>query len=122
MVITMLAHDQALEEVTRGAGGLLVSLPKGAIHVAMGTHSVIVTREISRAHAGAGQVFVAAPVQADRTGDSMKEIISELTAYLKTKGTTDEELTRVVNGNVRRLPGSFETTGAVFGGVITLAN
>jgi len=66
--------------------------------------------------------FVAAPVQADRTGDSVKEIISELTGYLKTKGTTDEELTRVVNGNVRRLPGSFETTGAVFGGVITIAN
>ncbi|MBL8782490.1 MAG: insulinase family protein [Alphaproteobacteria bacterium] len=66
--------------------------------------------------------FVAAPVQADRTGDSAKEIIAELTGYLKTKGTTDEELTRVVNGNVRRLPGSFETTGAVFGGIITIAN
>lgn len=63
VVITMLAHDEALEEVTRGAGGLLASMPKGAIHVAMGTHSVIITRAISQAHADAGLVFVAAPVQ-----------------------------------------------------------
>jgi zinc protease len=66
--------------------------------------------------------FVAAPVQADRTGDSVKEIIAELSGYLQTKGTTAEELTRVVNGNVRRLPGSFETSGAVFGGVINIIN
>jgi len=66
--------------------------------------------------------FVAAPVQADRTGDSVKEIITELSGYLQTKGTTAEELTRVVNGNVRRLPGSFETSGAVFGGVINIIN
>ena len=66
--------------------------------------------------------FIAAPVQADRTGDSVKEIITELSGYLQTKGTTAEELTRVINGNVRRLPGSFETSGAVFGGVINIIN
>jgi predicted Zn-dependent peptidase len=52
----------------------------------------------------------------------VKEIISELSGYLQSKGTTAEELTRVVNGNVRRLPGSFETSGAVFGGVINIIN
>lgn len=63
VLITMLAHDEALEEVTRGATGVLATLPKGAIHVAMGTHSVAVTRAISQAHTDAGQLFVAAPVQ-----------------------------------------------------------
>lgn len=63
VVITMLAHDEALQEVTLGAGGILASLPKGAIHVAMGTHSVAVTRAISRAHGAGGLLFVAAPVQ-----------------------------------------------------------
>ena len=63
VLITMLADDAALEEVALGAGGVRASLPKGAIHVAMGTHSVAVTRAISEAHAAAGQPFIAAPVQ-----------------------------------------------------------
>jgi 3-hydroxyisobutyrate dehydrogenase-like beta-hydroxyacid dehydrogenase len=62
VVITMLAHDQALEEVALGAGGLRSALAKGAIHVAMGTHGVAATRTLSRAHADAGQLYVAAPV------------------------------------------------------------
>jgi 3-hydroxyisobutyrate dehydrogenase-like beta-hydroxyacid dehydrogenase len=37
-------------------------LPKGSIHVAMGTHSVAVLREIGPVHDKAGQVLVAAPV------------------------------------------------------------
>jgi predicted Zn-dependent peptidase len=52
----------------------------------------------------------------------MKELIADLTAYLGPKGTTEEELVRTVNGNVRRLPGSFETSNAVFGGVNTILN
>ncbi|NOT42449.1 MAG: insulinase family protein [Alphaproteobacteria bacterium] len=66
--------------------------------------------------------IITAPVQSDKTGDSMKELIADLTAYLGAKGTTEEELVRTVNGNVRRLPGSFETTNAVFGGVTTILN
>lgn len=62
VVITMLAHDQSLEEVALGAGGMLSALAKGAIHVAMGTHGVAATRMLGRAHADAGQVYVAAPV------------------------------------------------------------
>lgn len=62
VVVTMLAHDQALEEVALGAGGVLSALAKGAIHVAMGTHSVAATRAMSRAHAEAGKAYVAAPV------------------------------------------------------------
>jgi zinc protease len=66
--------------------------------------------------------IITAPVQSDKTGDSMKELIGDLTAFLGPKGTTEEELVRTVNGNVRRLPGSFETTNAVFGGVNTILN
>ena len=58
-----------------------------------------------------------APVQADRTGDSIKEFRSDLTAYLGDKGTTAEELQRTINGSVRELPGSFETSGDVLGGL-----
>ncbi len=59
----------------------------------------------------------AAPVQADRTGDSIKEFRSDLTAFLGDKGVTAEELERTINGSVRELPGSFETSGDVLGGL-----
>ena len=58
-----------------------------------------------------------APVQADRTGDSIREFQSDIKDYLGNKGTTKEELERTVNGSVRELPGSFETSGDVLGGI-----
>ncbi|MDO9369266.1 MAG: pitrilysin family protein [Sphingopyxis sp.] len=60
---------------------------------------------------------VAAPVQADRTGDSIKELQSDLKSFLGDKGVTKDELERTVNGSVRELPGSFETSGDVLGGL-----
>jgi zinc protease len=59
----------------------------------------------------------AAPVQADRTGDSIKEFQSDLKSFLGDKGVTKDELERTINGNVRELPGSFETSGDVLGGL-----
>jgi len=59
-VITMLTDDKALAEVVRD--GIVPGLAKGAIHVAMGTHSVAALREIEATHAAAGHGFVAAPV------------------------------------------------------------
>lgn len=58
-----------------------------------------------------------APVQADRTGDSIRELQSELKLFLGDKGTTPAELERTINGNVRELPGSFETSGDILGGL-----
>ncbi len=59
----------------------------------------------------------AAPVQADRTGDSIKELQSDLKSFLGAKGVTKEELERTINGSVRELPGSFETSADVLGGL-----
>jgi 3-hydroxyisobutyrate dehydrogenase-like beta-hydroxyacid dehydrogenase len=60
VVITMLADDKALAEVVHG--GLLDELPKGAIHMPMGTHSVNALREMDALHKQAGLELVAAPV------------------------------------------------------------
>jgi predicted Zn-dependent peptidase len=57
--------------------------------------------------------IISAPVQADRTGDSVKAILGQIREFTTTKGITSEELTRAVNGNTRGLAGSFETSGAV---------
>ena len=62
VVITMLAHDAALESDTLADGGIVASLPAGAIHMPMGTHGVHIMRTLGEAHAEAGQILVAAPV------------------------------------------------------------
>ncbi len=52
-------------------------------------------------------------VQADRTGDSVAEMIRETTEFLTANGVTDEELARNVAAEVGELPGRFETSAAV---------
>ena len=61
-------------------------------------------------------------VQADRTGDSILELEKEITGFVTDNGVTGDELTRTVNGNVRELPGQFETAGAVLGGMVNIVN
>lgn len=61
--------------------------------------------------------LIFAPVQADKTGDSIAALRSDLAAYTSTEGVTKEELERLINGNVRELPGSFETGSDVLGGI-----
>ncbi|HCH94738.1 MAG TPA: peptidase M16, partial [Erythrobacter sp.] len=58
---------------------------------------------------------VRAPVQADRTGDALAELIRETGEFLDTRGVTDEELTRIVTAEIGELPGQFETSGAILG-------
>ena len=64
--------------------------------------------------------MIYAPVQADRTGDSIVELRKDLTSYTSGKGVTAEELERLINGNVRELPGRFETSGDVLGGIVDI--
>ena len=54
-----------------------------------------------------------APVQADRTGDSIAAMIAQFEAFLTENGVTEEELVRTVNGRTRQLAGQFETSSAV---------
>jgi predicted Zn-dependent peptidase len=59
--------------------------------------------------------IVSAPVQADRTGDSIRELNKDIRAFLSNQGTTQEELGRVIANNIQQLPGRFETSEAVLG-------
>jgi 3-hydroxyisobutyrate dehydrogenase-like beta-hydroxyacid dehydrogenase len=61
-VMTMLPSDEALDDLARSEGGLLSSLPAGAIHVPMGTHGVDIIGNLTQSHADVGQVLVAATV------------------------------------------------------------
>ena len=57
--------------------------------------------------------IINAPVQADRTGDSIRAIQQQVRDFLGDKGVTQAELTREINGTTRELAGRFETSGAV---------
>jgi zinc protease len=63
--------------------------------------------------------LINAPVQADKTGESIRALNDQLGLMLGKKGVTGEELTRLVSNNVDALPGRFETSGAVLGAMMT---
>ena len=60
-----------------------------------------------------------APVQTDRTGDSIGELMREFDEYLGTQPATPEELTKSVRNNVNSLPGQYETANAVMGALLS---
>lgn len=62
LVITMLPDDAALEQVTAGIGGLIASLPAGAIHMVSGTHAAGLIDRLAQAHDAAGQQLVSCTV------------------------------------------------------------
>jgi len=59
--------------------------------------------------------LVYAPVQTDKTKESIAELLKELKGYKTTRPATAQELKRAVDNNTRSLPGSFETSGDVLG-------
>jgi predicted Zn-dependent peptidase len=58
---------------------------------------------------------VQAPVQADRTGESVAAILQHVRDITSAKGVTPVELGRVVATSIGELPGRFETSASVLG-------
>jgi zinc protease len=65
--------------------------------------------------------LVYAPVQTDKTGDSLAELIKELESIKSDRPVTDDEMARVIAGSTRELPGQFQTASAVLASLITSA-
>ncbi len=61
IVMTMVADDHALEQVTLGPDGLLEHLGPGGIHVSMSTVSPALARRMTEQHAERDCTYVAAP-------------------------------------------------------------
>lgn len=59
--------------------------------------------------------FVYAPVQTDKTAESIAEIQREIAEYLGDKPATAEEIDKIKARDVRSLPGAYETIDAVQG-------
>jgi zinc protease len=69
----------------------------------------------TQAAKGQAPWLVYAPVQSDRTADSVKELLKEFADYRGARPATEEELARNKLNKVRELAGSFETGGDVLG-------
>ncbi|MDQ8756470.1 pitrilysin family protein [Sphingosinicella sp. LHD-64] len=65
--------------------------------------------------------IIQAPVQADRTGDSIQAIREQVGGFMGANGVQPAELQRVILGNTRQLPGQFETSPAVLNALRTNA-
>ncbi len=76
-------------------------------HWAYGARSVVVSTKGQRPY------IAYAPVQTDKTMESMAEIKRELKEYLGDNPATNEELEKVKNNNTLSLPGRWETASAV---------
>jgi predicted Zn-dependent peptidase len=57
--------------------------------------------------------LVNAPVQTDRTADSLRALIENVQAFQGAQPPTAAEVERMVNSNVRSLPGDYETSSEV---------
>ncbi|MFV0624040.1 M16 family metallopeptidase [Sphingomonas sp. ac-8] len=62
---------------------------------------------------------IVAPVQADRTGDSIAAVQKDVREFLTTNGMTQQEFDRTITGETRELTGRFETSDAVLDAMIT---
>jgi len=76
-------------------------------HWSYGARSVLVSTKGQRPY------IAYAPVQTDKTMESMAEIKRELTEYLGENPATEEELSKVKDNNTLSLPGRWETANAV---------
>jgi 3-hydroxyisobutyrate dehydrogenase-like beta-hydroxyacid dehydrogenase len=61
-VMTMLADDQAVEQIVFGEDGVASALPEGAVHISSGTISVALARRLAAEHGRRGQGYLSAPV------------------------------------------------------------
>jgi 3-hydroxyisobutyrate dehydrogenase-like beta-hydroxyacid dehydrogenase len=62
VVVTMLSDDEAVAATVLGFDGAISALGKNCVHLSMSTISPAMSKRLARAHAEAGQLYVAGPV------------------------------------------------------------
>ena len=61
-----------------------------------------------------------APVQIDKTADSLKEMQREISEYASGKAPpTDDEIAKIKANEIRSLPGAYETAAAIAGTIVS---
>jgi 3-hydroxyisobutyrate dehydrogenase-like beta-hydroxyacid dehydrogenase len=62
IAITMLANDEALQQVTTGENGFSEKLGRGGVHISMSTISPSLAKTLSETHTSLGSLYLGAPV------------------------------------------------------------
>lgn len=75
-------------------------------------------RTIWQGYDDAGLFITMAPVQTDKTKESIQEIVKELTQYQTSNPATVEELEKVQSNKTAKLPGAYETKGALLSAIV----
>ena len=63
-------------------------------------------------------LLVYAPVQTDKTGESIAAARKDIGDFLTAKGTTEAERNQTINSQILSLPGSFETSSDLLGAMM----
>jgi len=71
---------------------------------------------------GPGLLIALAPVQTDKTQESIEEIVKEFTQYEGENPATADELAKVKANKVAKLPGAYETKGQLINAVSDTLN
>ncbi|AEI38533.1 M16 family metallopeptidase [Zymomonas mobilis] len=79
-----------------------------------GVHSRI------RRMVGPSAFMIVAPVQTNQTGPSVTALKADTVSFLTDKGITEKELKDTITGDIRQLPGSYETGDDILNGMMTL--
>ena len=108
-------NELAIETMNTVLGGAFVSRLNMNLredkHWSYGAQSVVLPARGQR-------LFVAfAPVQTDKTKESVGEIVKELSGVGKNNPITAEEMARAKGTLTKSLPGQWETNGAVIGSI-----
>jgi 3-hydroxyisobutyrate dehydrogenase-like beta-hydroxyacid dehydrogenase len=126
VALSMLADDRAVEEVTRGEGGILAGLPAGGVHVSLSTIGPDTVDALARLHAEAGRGFVSAPVfgrpDAAAAGKLTVVVAGAADAVARVRPALEALGSRIVvlgeapsAANVVKLAGNFLITAAIEG-------
>lgn len=113
-------EDLALEPVLQNFGGMATSRLNRNLrldkHWSYGTSGQLTNAR------GQRTFLVVAPVQTDKTKESMVEVVKELNDIADKRPITGEEFTSIMRNMSSRLPGRFETLSALESAAINLVN
>ena len=113
-------HELAIETANQILGGSFTS--RVNMNLREDKHWSYGSRTILMDAKGQRPFFAYAPVQTDKTAESMVEVRKELEQILAGKPITADELAKVQVNRVLRLPGSWETGRAVSGSIQDIVN
>ncbi|MGB3723527.1 MAG: pitrilysin family protein [Pacificimonas sp.] len=112
-------NDEALDIAMYPLGGIFTSRLNMNLREAKGWSYGVSARTL-----GAKEqipFLVRAPVQTDKTGDSLKEIRREIAEYVTANPITAQETTDTTAFLSGRLPGAYESAGSVLGAIMANA-